>query len=54
MATSVVAVELQEQLLAQEVELDSMEGAIVAWEDELAVSEHALRRVCVERDVMRA
>jgi hypothetical protein len=38
----VVAIELQEQLLAQEVELDSREGTIIMWEDGLAASEHAL------------
>jgi hypothetical protein len=46
----VVAVEVQEQLLAQERELDSREGVIATWEDRLATSEHALGRACMERD----
>jgi hypothetical protein len=35
MATSVLAIELQEQLPAWERELDSKESAIVTWEDGL-------------------
>jgi hypothetical protein len=44
-AASVVAIELQEQLLAQERELDSMEGTIATWEDKLAAFECALGKV---------
>jgi hypothetical protein len=47
---SVAAVKLREQLLAWERELESKEGAITAWEDGLAMFEHALGRVCTERD----
>jgi xanthosine utilization system XapX-like protein len=49
-AMLVVAIEVQEQLLAQERELDSREGVIATWEDGLATSEHALGRACMERD----
>jgi hypothetical protein len=45
----VVAVEVQEQLLAQERELDSREGVIATWEDGMATFE-ALGRACMERD----
>jgi hypothetical protein len=48
---SVVAAELQEQLLTQERELDSREGTIAAWEDGLAAYKCALGRMCMERDV---
>jgi hypothetical protein len=49
--TTVVLDKLQEQLLVRVRELDNRQGAIIVWEDGLAASEHALRRVCVERDV---
>jgi hypothetical protein len=49
-ATSAVAIELREQLLAQERELESREGAIAGWEDGLAAFEHALGRVHREHD----
>jgi hypothetical protein len=45
-----VAIELQEQLLAQERELDSRGGVITVWEDGLAVFEYALGKLCTERD----
>jgi hypothetical protein len=46
----VVAVELQGQPLAQEIELDSKEGVIAAWEDGLAAFEHSLKIVRAEHD----
>jgi hypothetical protein len=46
----VISIELQEQLLAQERELDSREGALVALESDLATSECSLGRACIERD----
>jgi hypothetical protein len=49
-ATSVVVVELWEQLLARETELESMEGAIAAWEDGLVTFKHALGRVRTEHN----
>jgi hypothetical protein len=49
-ATSAVAIQLREQLLAGERELESREGAIAAWEDGLAVFEHTLGRVCTEHN----
>jgi predicted nucleic acid-binding Zn-ribbon protein len=51
MATLVVVEELQEQLLVWERELDNQEGVIVAWEDGLAASKCAPRRVCMEHEV---
>jgi hypothetical protein len=45
-----VTVELQGQLLAQERELDSYEGAIISWEEGLVAFVHALGEVSVERD----
>jgi hypothetical protein len=50
-ATSAVAVELREQLLARERELESREGSIATWEDGLVAFEHALGRVRSEHDV---
>jgi hypothetical protein len=47
---SMVAAELQEQLLTWERELDSSEGAIDSWEDGLMASECALEKVCMECD----
>jgi hypothetical protein len=47
-ATSVVVVNLQEQLLARERELDSREGTLTTWEDGLVDFEHTLERVCTE------
>jgi hypothetical protein len=41
---------LEEQLLSQERELDSMKGAIIMWEDGLAASECAFGRACMEHD----
>jgi hypothetical protein len=52
-ATWAVAVELREQLLAQERELDSREGTISMWENGLAASKRALGRVHMEHDVRR-
>jgi hypothetical protein len=46
--------EMQEQLLTREREMDSKEGTIIAWEDGLVSSEHALGRACVEHDTERA
>jgi hypothetical protein len=45
-----MVIELQEQLFAKERELDSWESALTAREDNLAASEYALGRVCVECD----
>jgi hypothetical protein len=45
---SVMVAELQEQLLVWERELDSQENALMAWEDDLATTKHALGRVCME------
>jgi hypothetical protein len=53
-ATLVVAVELQEQLLARERELESREGAITAWEDGFMTFEHALGGVHMECDTEHA
>jgi hypothetical protein len=44
-ATSVLAVELQEHLLAREREMDSKECTITTWEDGLAAFERTLGRV---------
>jgi hypothetical protein len=52
--TSAVLDELQEKLLAQERELDSKEGSIIAWEDGMAASKHALGRPCMECDAEHA
>jgi hypothetical protein len=49
-----MTIELQEQLLARERELDSQEGAAIAWEEELAAFVCVLGEVCVERDTSRA
>jgi hypothetical protein len=49
-----VAVELQERLLARERQLDSKEGAIVAWEKGLVEFACALGEVPVEHDASRA
>jgi hypothetical protein len=46
--------ELHVQLLSQEKALDNREGVIIAWEDGLAASEHALGRVCMECGTERA
>jgi hypothetical protein len=45
---STVAIELEEQLLAQERELNSREGAIAAWEDGLEAFGRALKKACTE------
>jgi hypothetical protein len=45
-----VAIELQGQLLAQERELESREGAIATWKDGLAAFERALGKVRMECD----
>jgi hypothetical protein len=49
-----VIVELQEQLLARERELDSREGAIIAWEESLMSFTRVLREVRVKRDASHA
>jgi hypothetical protein len=53
-ATLAVVEDLQEQLLTREELLNSREGTIVTWEDELMTSKHALGRACVERDAEHA
>jgi hypothetical protein len=53
MVASMVAVELQEQLLFRERQLDSREGTIITWEDGLAAFECILGRVHIERDATR-
>jgi hypothetical protein len=50
----VVIIELQGQLLAQERELDSREGAIVTWEEGLAAFARVLGEVRMECDVSHA
>jgi hypothetical protein len=49
-AASAVAVKWLEQLLAQEKELDSREGAITTWEDGLVAFACALGDACMECD----
>jgi hypothetical protein len=49
-----MTIELQEQLLARERELDSQEGAAIAWEEELAAFVCVLGEVCVECDASHA
>jgi hypothetical protein len=49
-----VIAELQEQLLAQERELDSREGAIITWEESLKAHARALGEANTERDASRA
>jgi hypothetical protein len=49
----VVAVELQEHLLAREREMDSRECTITTWEDGLAAFECTLGRVRMVRDARR-
>jgi hypothetical protein len=46
-----MAIELQVQLLAQERELDSREGVLMAQEDGLVTSECALGRARTECDI---
>jgi hypothetical protein len=53
-AVSVVAIELQVQLLARERELDSKKGAIMEWEDGLVAFEHTLGKVRKARDASHA
>jgi hypothetical protein len=45
-----VVVELQEELLTWQRELDSREGAVVAWEEGLVAFAHALGEVRAEHD----
>jgi hypothetical protein len=52
-ATSVLVIELREQLLARERELHSKEGIITVWEDGLVAFEGSLGSVCTERDARR-
>jgi hypothetical protein len=47
-------VELQGQLLARERELDSREGAIIAWEEGLAAFPHTHWEVRIECDTSHA
>jgi hypothetical protein len=49
-----VDVELQEKLLAQKRELDSREGAIVAWEEGMVAFARTLREVHAKHDTSRA
>jgi hypothetical protein len=50
----VVTVELQGQLLVQERELNSHDGAIITWEEGLASFVHALEEVHAECDAICA
>jgi hypothetical protein len=50
MVVSAMAVELQEQLFAQEKELGSREGVLMAREHGQAAFEHALERTRMECD----
>jgi hypothetical protein len=50
----VVAIELQEQLLARMRVLDSQEGAIVTWEEGLVDFAHVLGEVHEECDASHA
>jgi hypothetical protein len=45
-----VVIELQEQLLARERDLDSREGAIIAWEEGLVTFACVLMEVRVKLD----
>jgi hypothetical protein len=45
-----VVIELQEQLLARERDLDSREGAIIAWEEGLVAFACVLKEVRVKLD----
>jgi hypothetical protein len=45
-----VSTELQEQLFARERKLDSLQGAIIAWEEGLAAFACVLTEVLTERD----
>jgi hypothetical protein len=49
-AASVMVTKFQEQLPIQERELDSRENIRMAREDDLAATERALGRACVECD----
>jgi hypothetical protein len=49
-----VPIELQEQLLSRERELDSQEGAIIAWEEGLVAFAPTLGEVHMECDTSRA
>jgi hypothetical protein len=53
-AASAVTVKLQEQLLAQEREMESRESTIIMWEDGLVAFRCALGEACIEHDVERA
>jgi hypothetical protein len=47
---SAMVAELQEEFLVRERELDSLENALMAWEDDLAATERTLGRACMECD----
>jgi hypothetical protein len=49
-----VVEELQEQLLAQEEELNNRKGIVVTWEDGLSTAKCAIGQACVEHDVKHA
>jgi hypothetical protein len=49
-----VIAELQDQLLAQERELDSREGTIIMWEESLSTFARVLREACTGRDASHA
>jgi hypothetical protein len=45
-----VIAKLQDQLLAREMELDSREGTVIAWEESLATFTRALREALMGHD----
>jgi hypothetical protein len=49
-AVSAMVAELQEEFLVRERELDSLENALMAWEDDLAATESTLGRARMECD----
>jgi hypothetical protein len=52
--SSAVFVELEDQLLARERELDSREGAIIAWEESQTSFARVLREACMGHDARHA
>jgi hypothetical protein len=49
-----VIVELQEQLLAQERELDSRDGTAITWEESLMTFAHEVSEASAECNAIRA
>jgi hypothetical protein len=49
-AVSAMVAELQEEFLVRERELDRLENALMAWEDDLAATERTLGRARMECD----